>query len=252
MQTNAPLMASIAQAGIVSLIVLALAAPALFRRRFGLVLLAWLTAFVDTFASDWPRFLGTPLSIIHGNWDWNGKLFDLLCLICIAAIFVATGLFSREDMGLKLRQRPGSWRAALFVIVPALIVIDAVVLYFAPHAGFTAEDVAYQMTLPGIVEEIFWRGILLAIFDRMFAPNLTILGAKVGYGAVATSLAFAAVHTFEVDRALHIRFFVLYGSSPLVGALFGAWLRARSGSVALPALAHNISNTVTTVVPAIL
>jgi membrane protease YdiL (CAAX protease family) len=249
---NAPLIASLMDAGIAAGVVAILALPALFRGRAMLALLAIALAFMDDFITDWGHFKSSPLDIIHGSWNWSGKLFDLAALLVVSVVFIATGFFKRQEFGLTLRQKPGTLRAVLFVVVPFIAIIDLAVLHFASHDTFTTEDVAFQMTMPGFTEELFYRGLLLALFDRMFAPNVTVLGAKMGYGAIATSLAFASVHAIGVNRSLHVSFEPLAAASPLVGAFFGAWIRARSGSLVVPVLAHNISNTIVTIVPAYL
>lgn len=249
---NAPLAASLIESAIAAGVVMVLVLPAMFRRHKAIALLTVLIAFLDTFARAWPRFRGTPLYFIHGDWDWNGKLFDFLVLLIFVAMFIATGLFTRQQLGLTLKQRPDTWRAVLFVILPLIVLTDAAVLSFAHHEVPSAEAIAYQLTLPGVTEELAYRGLLLALFDRMFPPSSTILGAKMGYGAIAVSLAFASVHSYLADRSLHIAFFPLFAISPLIGSFLGAWIRARSGSLVVPALAHNLSNTVTTVIPAFL
>jgi uncharacterized protein len=166
-------------------------------------------------------------------------------------VVVTSGVFRREDLGLTWKQRPGTLRAVLFVVIPVVIIIDLTVLRLAPHESFTAEDVAYQLTMPGLVEELFYRGLLLALFDSMFAPRVTILGTKMGYGAIVTSLAFGAVHAIDVDCALRLTLSPLAAVSPLISAFFAAWIRARSGSLVIPILAHNLSNTLVTVARAI-
>jgi len=240
---NAPLISSVMDAGIAAAIVAVFALPALFRGRALPALLAIVLSFMNDFIESWGRFKGTPLYLIHGNWNWNGKLFNLAALILVSVLLVAVGYFKRDELGLTFKQRPGTLRAVLFVVIPVLVLIDITVLHFASHDNFTAEDVAFQMTMPGFTEELFYRGLLLALFDRMYPPNVSILGAKMGFGAIATSLAFAAAHAVGVSRGLELSFVPMAAASPLIGSFFGAWIRARSGSLVVPVLAHNISNT---------
>lgn len=223
-----------------------LASPGL-RRSHALVVWVVAIVFADEFAVDWPHFHSSPLNLIPGNWNWNGKLLELLVLLAFTAALLGSKLFTREEFGLTFRQRPGTDRAVLFGILPFFILLDAAVLFFAQHDVPSVETVAFQLTMPGITEELAYRGLLLALFDRMFPPTRTILGAKMGYGAVATSLMFFAVHAVSVDRSLHIGFDPLNGASALVGSFVGVWIRARSGSLLVPVLAHNLSNTAVTV-----
>ncbi|HEY3776570.1 MAG TPA: CPBP family intramembrane glutamic endopeptidase [Rhizomicrobium sp.] len=249
---NVPLYASLCDAGIAAGIVLLLALPAIFRPARALIAIAVAVAFLDDFATVWPNVRGSPLDIIHGRWNWNGKLLDIVVLLVIAAIFVRARLFTRRELGLTLVQRPGTGRALLFYIVPLLVLFTIAVWKFSSHEVPHLETVAYEVTLPGMAEELYFRGLLLALFDRMFPPSRTILGAPMGYGAIATSLVFGAVHTFSVSGSLHVEFSAVAGLWPFVVGLILAWIRARSGSLLLPILYHNATNTIGVVLPAFL
>ena len=243
---NAPLTASLMQGGITSGFIALLALPAFFRGRTLMALLAVFLSFGDAFIAVWGSYGGTPIAFIHGSWNWNGKLFDLAFLVLMAVLLIASGSFTWEDLGLSWKQRPGTLRA-VFVVLPLIAVIDLMFLYFAPHDPFTTEDLAFQLTMPGFTEELFFRGLLLAVFDRMFEPRVTVLGARLGYGTIVTSLAFGLVHAVSVNRALHVTFSPVFGVGPLISAFITVWLRVRSGSLVLPILGHNLSNTAVTV-----
>ncbi len=201
---DASLSASLIQSGLATGIIAALALPALRPPGRALLLPVAALAFLDVFATVWPAFRGTPLHFIGGSWNWNGKLVDLAVLAVVAALFVVTGLFTRQELGATFVQSPGTWRAVLFAMAPLLCLFVFAVWKLAPHEPLDAETIGYQLTMPGLTEELAYRGLLLALFDRMFVPARTILGAKMGYGALATSLAFAALRTISVNRALHV------------------------------------------------
>jgi membrane protease YdiL (CAAX protease family) len=230
--------------------VLLLALPALFGPNRRWLLLAPVLAFIDEFSTTFPGYRTSPLHIIAGQWNWEGKIVNLVVLVAIAVFFIARGTFTRQDLGLTLRQRPGTGRAVLLVVIPFLLLIAAVAFATASHEVPAAEAIAFQATLPGLGEELFFRGLLLAVFDRLFPPARTIWNARIGYGVVATSLAFAFVHVCNVHRApLAIDWEFAAGISPLVGAFIGAWVRARTGSLVVPVLAHNAGNLISTFVP---
>jgi membrane protease YdiL (CAAX protease family) len=64
-------------------------------------------------------------------------------------------------------------------------------------------------------------------------PSRTILGAEIGPGFLATQALFAAGHLVTLQPWRLATFFP--------GLLFG-WLRARTGGVVAPAVAHALSN----------
>ena len=227
---------------IAAALVLVLALPAVRGPSRWLVPVAALAAFCDEFFLDLPNFRDDPLDFIGGHWNWTGKFFELAAALLFAIVLIATRRFSRQDFGLTLTQRPGTGRAVMVVIVPYLLIMMTIVWMTSPHDVPDAESWAFQLTMPGFAEELYFRGVLLALFDRMYAGRKTIFGAPLGFGAIATTIAFAFAHSFSMHKNLAIDFSVLPMILPFVGSFVAVWIRARSGSLVVPVLAHNASN----------
>ena len=98
-------------------------------------------------------------------------------------------------------------------------------------AGF-ALAVAVQLVAVAIPEELFYRGWMQTAWGRS-GPSRRILGAEIGPGFLATQLLFAAGHLVTFQPWRLATFFP--------GLLFG-WLRARTGGVVAPVVAHALSN----------
>jgi membrane protease YdiL (CAAX protease family) len=94
--------------------------------------------------------------------------------------------------------------------------------------------VALQLLVVALPEEVFYRGWLQTAWARL-APErgVTVLGARLGAGFLATQALFAAGHLVTGQPWRLATFFP--------GLLFG-WLRARTGSVVAPIVAHALSN----------
>jgi membrane protease YdiL (CAAX protease family) len=90
-----------------------------------------------------------------------------------------------------------------------------------------------QFFATAIPEECFFRGYLQSQLDLVWPPRWRLLGANVGPGLFVAALLFGLCH-------------ILHGGpGRLVTALPGIWYgwqRARSGSIAAPALYHATSN----------
>ena len=99
---------------------------------------------------------------------------------------------------------------------------------YAP-APVSPETWLYQTMLPGLVEETIFRGVLLALLDRAFLARSLVFGAPLGWGGVVVTLGFVLLHSLTASSLLAV-------SPPAVLYL---WLRARTGSLALPMLVHN-------------
>ena len=90
----------------------------------------------------------------------------------------------------------------------------------------------YHLTLPGIEEELMYRGLLLSLFAAALG------GARV-WAAVMATLVFALAHGITPGPDGIGLNFVMLGYTLLVGAILAA-MRLRSGSLLLPALGHNL------------
>ncbi len=183
------------------------------------------------------RFYGTMPDIVGGDWNWQGKLLALAATLAIAGL----PAFGWRRVGLTLAQAPGSLRAALPVLALycGFFVVIALVFPGDPASG---EDVAFQLTLPGLEEEPFYRGILLFALDRAFAGRVRFLGVDWGWGAVLSCVLFGMTHAFGFSNGA-------FSLDPMIMALtalpafIGVWLRLRTGSLLLPVVMHNFGNS---------
>lgn len=127
------------------------------RKRFAprwLLIAALLVAINDALLT---RFYGTmPDLLADSDWNWQGKLLALAATLAIATL----PIFGWRRVGLTLAQAPGSLKAALPVLVLYCAFFVAIAVAF-PSDPATAEDVAFQLTMPGLEEEAFYRGVLL-------------------------------------------------------------------------------------------
>jgi membrane protease YdiL (CAAX protease family) len=197
----------------------------------------WLIAFIATLVMClglqalpglWPgeRAIGE-------RWNWSGQVLMLAGALWIAAMLSRRAGLSWPAMGFTWRQQPGSMRAALAVAATALSLhLLAMSASRFRLVGVSLETWLYQATLPGLVEEVLFRGVLLALLDRVFVARRVVLGASIGWGGVVVTLVFVALHGLDVAALLGV----------LPAALLYLWLRARTGSLVLPVIVHNLWN----------
>ena len=116
-------------------------------------------------------------------------------------------------------------------------------------SGFhiSAEYLFFELSMPGLDEEIFYRGIGLALLNRAFGKNQNLFGAKIGWGLIIISILFGLAHGVDLTEQMKLKvdFFSVFLTA-VAGFLLG-WLRERSGSLVLPIAAHNLGNTATRV-----
>ncbi|WP_420136361.1 CPBP family intramembrane glutamic endopeptidase, BDIM_20840 family [Sphingomonas sp.] len=196
----------------------------------GLVLLN--DALLTNFYHHGPRLLPT------SSWNWQGKLFALLATLVIAAL----PRFGWRKCGLTFRQNPKGRRSAIIVA----LLVCAVFIYFAikaPNGPIDREALAFQLTMPGLEEEPFYRGILLLALNEAFRARANVLGVQLGWGGILSCALFGLAHAFGYSHgAFHFEPMAMaLTAGP---ALILVWLRERTGSVLLPILLHNFGNSI--------
>ena len=135
---------------------------------------------------------------IGDAWDWSGPLLGLAGVLGVAALLVRKGLFEWRDIGITLVQARGSLPIALG-LTTATLGIHYVLMSLSSFRlpGVPLETWLYQATLPGLVEETVFRGVLLALAERAVAARhacWNVMGARIGWGGLLVTLAFLALH----------------------------------------------------------
>ena len=187
---------------------------------------AWLLFVLDGAAVHLPPVFGAS----GISWAIEGKLLQLLVFVPIAL------RWSRQE----LRWPTGGWFG--YVIAVALVTLLPSLVTGLPGGLPSYGWYLYQATLPGLAEEIIYRGVILSILDQVFEGPITLLGAAWGWGALVTSSQFYLAHCLSLDEAWNVVValealpdFAFYG-------LAMCWLRYRFESVWPSVLAHNLHN----------
>ncbi len=172
--------------------------------------------------------------LIPGHWNWEGKILALLATLAVASL-PAIG-WTRS--GLTLRQ--ADLKAPLIVAGLYGLLFVGLALAF-PNEPNTAETLAFQLTMPGLEEEAFYRGVLLLMLSNAFTARLRFLGVDWGWGALLSCALFGLCHAFGVSHG-QVTFDPLYFALTAGPSLIGVWVRLRTGSILLPVLMHNVGN----------
>lgn len=170
---------------------------------------------------------------------WSGKLYSVVCMMLL--LYLTRGMLGKNDVGLTFHHNPGS-------ILPACLVASFLAAWAflvgisSPKGKFDLPTLAYLAIMPGLNEELVYRGVLLGILVKMFPGNLKLLGAPFGLGIIVTSLLFGLLHGFWLDNnlAVHIEWIALRNAA--ISGLVFAWLRARTGSLVMPLMAHGLED----------
>ncbi len=182
-----------------------------------------------------------PEIIPDANWNWTGKLASFALMLAIASLPV----LGWKRVGLTLDQGE-HWRAplVLLIVLSALFVFGAYATRTAPDPF---ETIAFQWTMPGLDEELFYRGVLLLALNEAFRPRVNVLGASISYGGLLSSAAFGFAHTASMkDGAASFDAMAMIVTA--IPALLLLWMRERTGSLVMPIIGHNVANGADTLI----
>jgi len=165
---------------------------------------------------------------------WLSRLAQLATgAALVALLWRRDPQLTSGQLGLTPRQAPGSWPWSLAGLA-ALVLLGLLPGGMEGAAASSPGPLGwlYHLTLPGIEEELMYRGLLLSLFAAA-------LGGARGWAAVMATLVFALAHGVTPGPDGIGLNFVMLGHTLAVGAILAA-MRLRSGSLLLPALGHNL------------
>lgn len=169
-----------------------------------------------------------------GDWNWQGKILALFASLTIAAL----PMFGWRASGLTARQADVKAPLAVAGLYALLFVGLALAL---PDEPATPETLAFQLTMPGLEEEVFYRGLLLLALDRAFAGRSRVLGVDWSWGAALSCILFGLAHAFGISHG-QVSFEPLAFILTAGPSLIAVWVRLRTGSILMPVLMHNLGN----------
>ena len=179
-----------------------------------------------------------PAFVDELNRNWFGKTLSIAGTVAMLYFlprvdFRAAGLTwqqNRESLGVVIRT------GALVLLFTAG---GAFLVSTTPNTS--VENLLWQASLPGIDEELFFRGLLLLLLHQAFGKGLTVWGAATGWGFWLVTAVFGLLHGVTIDGGdFQINVFVILSTGFLGFVL--TWMRERTGSLVAPMLFHNISN----------
>lgn len=180
--------------------------------------------------------------IFGGEKNWQGKMIALAATLLIAS----TAVFGWKNSGLTLAQNTGSLRSSIPVAGVYLLFFLALAIAF-PSEPSTPENMAFQLTMPGLEEEIFYRGTLLFALNEAFRSRARFFGIDWGYGAILSCALFGLTHAFGYSDGV-FNFDAIVMALTAIPAFLGVWLREKTGSILMPILLHNFGNSISLIV----
>ncbi|MDP3459552.1 MAG: CPBP family intramembrane metalloprotease [Hyphomonas sp.] len=174
------------------------------------------------------------------DWNWAGKLAAMAGTLAVMSL----PAFGWKRCGMTLDQGP-RWGGAIVMFAGLAVLFFGLALSGADGRPDSLETIAFQWTMPGLDEELFYRGTLLLALNEAFRAKTNALGAPIGYGGLLATVLFGLTHALGY-KAGAVDFDLMTFAMTGVPALLLLWLRERTGSLLLPVLGHNIANGAST------
>jgi len=177
------------------------------------------------------------------QWNWEGKIVSIVATLAVfAALRLATKTITAESAGYVFRQRAGSVVPAIMATIIFAASGIAMEILAADGQSLGAERLAFQATMPGLDEELFFRGLLLAALAAAVpSKGVNLLGARITVAGLLVTLLFGLGHGLQVsDGQIQLSWLYIAVTAYLGFGLL--WIRERTGSVLWPIIAHNVIN----------
>lgn len=181
-----------------------------------------------------PR-LCSAFDIIESSWNWDGKMYGVI--LTILFYFLFRKMFRDNDF-FTLKQQKEAFKPALVAAIIMVVLSTAVWAVFG-QSEFDLETLAFQITIPGIDEELFFHGLLLGLLASALRERVSFIGNP---SVLLIAVLFGCMHALKIDKNDSVGFDLIYFlQTGLAGYVWG-WITIKSRSVLLAILSHNLSN----------
>lgn len=172
-------------------------------------------------------------NLINGNWNWDGKIYGIAC--GVAMYFIFRRQFNENNFFTLKQNKEGIKSALKFVVVILSIAILGGVVN---EKEFNLETLLFQISMPGIDEEIMYRSVLLGL---MCSALRTGGAAWRNPAIIINAVLFGLVHSLTLgDGALQFNS-VNFIWTAILGYSFG-YITIKTRSILIPMLTHNLYN----------
>ena len=160
------------------------------------------------------------------------QLALVLGMAALAIRFAHDRHVTREGMGLVAGRAGPVWLIAATLV--GVTLLGALIGGIEPADWTGIGGLVYQMTLPGLEEEIIYRGLLASLFAAAVGGE-----SALAWGTALGTMVSALGHGFTLEAGSITFNPVMLALLAAIGIPFSI-LRLRSGSILFPALGHNL------------
>ncbi|MDP5201766.1 CPBP family intramembrane glutamic endopeptidase [Flavobacterium sp. DG2-3] len=191
---------------------------------------------------------GKQLIDLDLKFNWVGKVLSLLL-----GLIIIFSVSKEERIKIGFTSQTNSKSNVKFglLVFFGFTFFDIIfkLILFPKGAPFHLETFLFQATMPGLTEEILFRGISLWLLDKAFAPKWSYRGIRFGWAFVIVTVLFGVSHGAVLDPDLHLKFDIMtMVYLTLISSFSVGVLRMFSGNLIYSILGHNTINLINAVI----
>ena len=152
-------------------------------RRWGLLLFVAILVVLDVALDEIPRVDGFQ----RLRWSWQESLLSAAWPFLLVAVVPVISLAS---IGVTSRLRPGWLKPSIIAGLFALTV-PTIFFILGVRKKLDAEGWAFLLIMPGLAEELVFRGVYQSLLNRVFGKPWRLANAEFGWALIITSILFA-------------------------------------------------------------
>lgn len=187
-------------------------------------------------------FLFPETKIIHDSpWNWSGKIFAIAGSLLFYLLFKKT--FTTIDY-LSFKQQKNSVKPAFFITIFVFLLAIGLAFFCIKKSDERLEYFLFQFTMPGLDEELAFRGIMMGLLSNSLQSKIKIGSFDLGNPALLiTSILFGLGHSLQIDNDGNVyQNWFEFLNTFSIGLLLG-WMTIRSGNVLMSFCIHGLINT---------
>lgn len=186
----------------------------------------------------------TQLKITNGQWNWTGKLLGIIFGVLV--YIVLRKKISPYNF-IQIEQAPQYFQKT--IIATVLISCTAFFSYFDTSLTMDKETLLFQLTMPGLDEEIMFRAILLGLLLTCLNEHIKVGKLNLGSPSVLIiGLLFGLLHGLKLTDEFSFKFDYLSFLSTFVYGYVWSWITIKSKSILQPLVSHNVLNFMTNLI----
>lgn len=179
-------------------------------------------------------------NFIKGNWNWSGKVFAIVSSLLFLLVYRK---FKLKDYFLTFKQNQIFIKKGV-VIIGLLLLIGSIMSFFlSTPQEWDVETILFQLTMPGVDEEIAYRGIMLGLLTKILKDEINLYKFSIkNPSIIVTTLLFGLAHGFFLTDSFDINFKMYPFIITMIKGLIWGWITIESGSVLFALISHNLGN----------